>query len=71
MKKIKCRCGTILDTSKGEKLTSYFHNENGMRLTVCDNCANQLGFNNEKKYSKVATEQLTEKQKLTPPKNAN
>lgn len=44
MKQI-CRCGVKIDTEKGESLKSYFSNENGMRVTVCDNCAEKYELN--------------------------
>lgn len=44
MKQI-CRCGVKIDTEKGESLKSYFSNENGMRVTVCNICAEQYELN--------------------------
>lgn len=41
-----CRCGSRVD-----ELTSYFYN--GIRVTVCDECAEQHGFKNNKQIEYV------------------
>ena len=41
-----CRCG-----AKTNKLTSYF--KDGIRVTVCDDCANQFGLKNSENVIKV------------------
>jgi len=44
--KYTCRCG-----KKTDKLTSYF--KDGMRVTVCDDCAVQFGLHDDEDVLKV------------------
>ena len=46
MPKHICRCGNNV-----EKMTSYF--KDGIRVTLCDTCADQYGFKNDEKAIKV------------------
>lgn len=61
-----CRCG-----KHTEVLNSYFHKENKLRITVCDDCAMQSGLKDEKKYEVIPINKLTAEQNKTPEPNAN
>lgn len=61
--KYKCRCRKEVD-----ELTSYFHKVNGMRITVCDECAEKLKLNTG--YGKKYYSELTKTEKNTPFINA-
>lgn len=49
--KYTCRC-----QRKTNKLTSYF--KDGIRVTVCDDCANELGLVSDKNVMKVDYEKV-------------
>lgn len=44
--KYTCRCGKRVD-----KLTSFF--KNGIRVTICDDCAKDIGLNKDEDVTKV------------------
>ncbi len=56
-----CRCGNTV-----ENLTSYFHKVEGMRVTVCDKCAERYGLTDTNVYSREEYKNLKEEQKKTP-----
>lgn len=60
MKQI-CRCGRQTD-----KLTSFFDNSSGLRVTVCEDCANELQLKNEERFKAVEFEKLKEEHQKTP-----
>lgn len=45
-----CRCGAPQDSEKGETIKSYFPKWNGMRVTVCDKCAESIGLTDKTKF---------------------
>ncbi len=62
--KVSCRCGKRVD-----ELTSYFQKGSGIRITVCDSCATELGLNDSNKFDKVKYIELTKEQNKTPDPN--
>ena len=56
-----CRCG---GTAKSMK--SYFHKIEGMRVTVCDKCAQQYGLTDKETWNSSNYTDLKEEQKKTP-----
>lgn len=56
-----CRCGTTVKSMK-----SYFHKTEGMRVTVCDKCAERYGLINKETYSSTDYTDLKDEQKKTP-----
>lgn len=57
--KHKCRCG-----EKVPHLTSYFQIGSKVRVTVCDNCANEHGFQNKEKFLAVPYNSITQEQNI-------
>lgn len=56
-----CRCG-----STGESMTSYFHKVEGMRVTVCDKCAERYGLTDKETWTNTNFTDLKDEQKKTP-----
>jgi hypothetical protein len=63
--KIPCRCGR-----KVEKLYSYKDSITGYRITVCENCGNENGFESEERWIKMPYKEITEDFKKTPEPDA-
>ena len=53
IEKYICHCG-----NKVNKITSYF--KGGVRVTLCDDCANQYGFDKDKDVIKVDYKEVQE-----------
>lgn len=60
-KKYTCNCG-----AKTEKMISFFHKENGMRITMCEKCGIEMGFFNNNKYTYKLYSELSKEQNKTP-----
>lgn len=71
-KKYKCRCG-----KDNEILRTYFKKGDTVRVTMCNSCADSLGFNDNDKdgnpiYNSSLYEKLTKEQQVKlPPTYAN
>jgi hypothetical protein len=61
-----CICGMT-----NIELVSYFNKETGLRITVCEKCADRNNFNNKKKYDSIPYTKITEQQNKTPEPNAS
>ncbi len=55
----QCKCGNTVP-----ELTSYFPRGTSLRITLCDNCAEHLGFKNDKRFIPIPYKLLTREQKI-------
>lgn len=47
-------------------MTSYFHKVEGMRVTVCDKCAERYGLTDKETWTNTNFTDLKDEQKKTP-----
>lgn len=59
-----CRCGNKVD-----ELFSYKNKISGYRVTVCEECGNNNGFEGHENWIKLPYKELTEDFKKTPEPN--
>lgn len=65
IEKVKCRCGRKVD-----QLYSYKDSNSGYRVTVCEFCGIEHGFEGNIQWQKIDYKQITEDFKKTPEPNA-